>query len=125
MFADCINRLQIPDSHRWQLSKVGPTPPHEGDQRRFVRHYAVNKAMLECRQSLPALPRKGEKHVVMVLDLSRGGVRMFHSEQLFPGERLFLTLAKEKRLPVEIAWCQKVGPQCYQVGARFSLDGPK
>jgi hypothetical protein len=125
MFTDCIDRLQIPESHRSLLNRVGPTPPHEGDQRRFVRHYAVSKATLECQQSLPALPRKKEKHAVMVLDLSRGGVRLFHSEQLYPGERLFLTLTKEKRMAVEIAWCQKIAPLCYQVGARFLLEGPK
>lgn len=122
MFSDCFHRLQIPDSHQHLLAKTGPTPPHAGDGRRFARRYAIAKAVLEYQPSLPALKRENEKHCVLVLDLSRGGLRFFHSEQVFPGERLIVTLTEDKRLPIEIAWCQRVSPQCYQVGARFCLQ---
>jgi len=117
---DCLNRLVIPESHKKLLEKSGVANPYDGDQRRYVRRYAITKAVLHYQSSLPALPRIQENHLVVILDLSRSGVGFFHSEQLFPCERGTLILSKEKQLPIEIAWCQRVAENCYQIGAKFA-----
>jgi hypothetical protein len=114
-----LDRLVVPENQRQLLERAGVVPSFDGDVRRFPRCYAVGRAELRCYQGLPAFSRPQERHAIMMIDLSRGGIGFLHSEQLFPGERAVVALAGGKEVHVEVQWCRRLGEQCYQVGGRF------
>jgi hypothetical protein len=112
--------VQLPDA--W-LEKYGHrAPPMENDQRRFPRVACGGlnaKAALEYRSTLPAHPRDEVTWAIYPVSVSRGGMAFLHSEPLYPGEKFFIRLSDEKSYDVEVARCRRVGPRCFEIGARF------
>lgn len=111
--------VQLPAS--W-LERYGEhAPPMEHDQRRFPRLACGShaKAALEYRATLPSRPRDAISWAVYPVSISRGGLAFLHSEQLFPCEKFQISFADGKNIEIEIARCRRIGPRCFEVGARF------
>jgi hypothetical protein len=120
MSSEIISRLRVPEDVSKGLLERRAAPPQELDTRRFPRRYLVAQAVVEYRDGLPAHPRHPQRHNVVVADLSRGGLRFLHSEQLFPGELAIIQIAAGKQMHIEVARCRKIADCCYEVGAMFS-----
>ncbi len=112
------HRLLLPDSLSGFLAKRGPMPPVSNDQRRFPRFYYPASALLYGEQLLPAFPRDIGRPVIMTKDISRTGVSLLHTSQLYPGEvlRLQLPCAEKKLIVVR---CQQRAEACFEVAGFF------
>jgi len=92
-------------------------PPNQS--RRFVRQHFPTKALLELTTSLPAITRDYGKYVVLMSDISRQGACFLHHAQLFPGERVELTLPTG-RIPYTVMRCVRHNDRCFEVGAELA-----
>lgn len=101
------------------FSKRGPVPSVYDDARRFPRFYyrsevpATIYPLAEVEQASPIVC------TLLTRDLSRGGINVLHTSQLFPGQRIDLTLADGVRRSVEVVWCRRLATRCWSVGCRF------
>ena len=114
--------VQLPQRLRDGLEKSAVAPVPDDDARRWRRIYCRGekcRAALGLRPSLPALPRETSWHNVYTNDFSKQGCGFFHSAVLYPGERLYLVLLTGVRRLIEVAWCRRLGENCYAVGAKF------
>ena len=115
----CQDNLLIPDELKGTLERSGVAPSQAGDVRRHPRYRLRLRAAIEYLSELPAFTRQSELHAVRLLDISCGGVGFLHSEQLFPCERLLVTLRDGTTRAVEVACCRRVGHQRYHIGTHF------
>jgi hypothetical protein len=104
------------------FEKQGAVGTHWEDWRQFPRFYCRTAAALEVESTLPAMPRPRQAQRVYVSDVSRVSIAILHSEQLFPGERLRLTLLDGITRPMHVARCRRIAVNCYEIAAR--LDAP-
>ncbi len=114
--------VQLPAELAEDFERTGPAPSRPDDLRSSPRFYCQGKShvgAIEYRQSLPAIARTSAWHRVYTVDISRGGIGLLHSEQLFPGEQVRLLLANNKSFTIEIVWCRRLGEKCYRLGAQF------
>jgi hypothetical protein len=98
-------------------SSVPSAKPDE--RRRFPRRQLRMRAVMDLRQSLPAIERERAFHCVYLRDISRTGIGFLHADELFPGEECRLILP-QKELHLNIVLCRRQGPRCYVIGARFN-----
>jgi hypothetical protein len=98
------------------FQRRGPLAPREDETRRFVRQHFPTRALMELATSLVAIPREYAKYVVLMKDISRQGACFLHIAQLFPGERVELTLSTG-RIPYTVMRCRRYNDCCYEVGA--------
>ena len=113
--------VTLPPEWKDFYRRRGPQQSQPGDNRRFVRSHFPTKALIEVEQTLPAFPRPRETHVVLMKDLSRQGVGFLHAAQLFPGERVRLSLATG-RLVYMVTRCIRHNDACYEIGAELTRD---
>ena len=95
--------------------------PYQEDGRRFLRRNFRTECILELKQSIVTISRRHQYYHVYTKDLSRSGIGILHSQQLFPGERAQLWLPTAK-MSVCVARCYKHNSSCYEIGVRFG-DG--
>jgi hypothetical protein len=57
---------------------------------------------------------------LLTRDLSRGGMNLVHTDQLYPGQRIDLVLLDGVLRTVEVCWCRRLANRCYSVGCRFT-----
>jgi hypothetical protein len=99
------------------FAMTGALPASLHDVRRYPRFFyrSVGEATI-----YPVSNKELPKHCFVVTrDLSRGGVGLLHNEQLFPGQRLDITLNGEVPRPAEVQWCKRHSWGLYAVGCRF------
>lgn len=111
-------RLRIPDSLRAFLNKRGPTPPVANDLRRFPRFYYPCSAVATNGEMLPAFPRELGRVVVVTKDLSRTGISLLHTDQIYPGEtlRLWLPCGEKQLLVIR---CEQKADDCFEAAGFF------
>ncbi len=108
------------------FDKTGPVGTRWEDLRQFPRFYFRTAAALEIEPGLPALPRPRRTERVYVKDISRAAVAILHSEQLYPGERLRLTLIDGAERFATVNRCRRVQAECYEVAGLFdALEAPR
>jgi hypothetical protein len=89
-----------------------------------------NRAQARWKMSLASLleVQRDEWHIVRLIDVSRSGLAFYHSEQLFPTERLQILFKSQRilrllnstsRRYIEVVRCRYVQRNCYEVGACF------
>lgn len=122
--------VRLPLQLQQDFEKTGATPPIPDDLRAGGRIYCRGKghrAALECRQSLPALPRETRWCGVYTTNFSRTGCGFLHGEILYPGERMRLVLLTGVPRMVEVVRCRRLADECFEVGVRFIAagDSPK
>ena len=115
----------LPDFLRDDFERRGLAATGRDESRRYpryhVRGHAYRAAIRYC-QSLPALARPPAVAGVLTTTISRGGVGFLHSEQMFPQEQAQLVLANGAGRMIQVSWCRRLGPRCFEVGARFLED---
>jgi PilZ domain-containing protein len=105
------------DHEFFELS--GPLPTAWDENRRYPRFY-----FRTCAEAIIHPLRGGQDSTaapcfLLTRDISRGGVGLVHSQQLFPGQRLDVVLNGELPRPVEVVWCRRWTHGRYVVGCRF------
>jgi hypothetical protein len=109
----------LPSEWKDFFQRRGPLTAIGDDGRRFARQHFPMRALLELTTSLAAIPREYGRHVVLMRDLSRQGVSFLHAAQLFPEERVELTLPTG-RILYTVVRCQRHNDRCYEVGAMLA-----
>jgi hypothetical protein len=120
-------RVQLPPALREDFERSGALAVPADDVRahgRVLCRGERHRAALGLRQSLPALPREIAWHGVYTNDFSKLGCSLFHSETLYPGERLSLILLTGIEKSIEVAWCRRLDTNCYAIGAQFIASVP-
>ena len=51
--------------------------------------------------------------------MSRGGILIVHSQELFPAEQMTMVLPDFKTRFIEVTRCRRIQDCCYEVGAVF------
>ena len=100
------------------FSKSGPLPTAFDEDRRHPRFYY--RARLDA--AIHPLGASGQPPLACSLlarDLSRGGMNLVHSEQVYPGQRIDLVLTDGTSRAVEVMWCRRMAHRCYSIGCRF------
>ncbi len=92
------------------------------DQRRYPRFYFRSCADATIYPLQPGA--EPIQCVVVTRDVSRGGIGLLHTAQLFPGQRLDLVLNGELSKTLEVVWCRRVADNSYSVGCRFKEPDP-
>jgi hypothetical protein len=101
---------------------TGPLPTAWDEHRRFPRFY-----FRSCAELL-IYPLRGERdpeeppRFVLTRDLSRGGMSLVHTEQLFPTQRLEIILNGAAPRSLEVMWCRRWTHGRYVIGCRFVAD---
>jgi hypothetical protein len=121
LLAECRDELVIPIEAEWLVAQTGYAKSTEVERRRFPRLRTHLRLPMQLLSTLPALPREEAWHAVRVIDLSKLGVGLLHSAQLYPRERVRLAVKSGLQL-AEVNWCQRVGDHCFRVGCRFITD---
>lgn len=105
------------------FTKSGPMPTAWDEARRFPRFYyrARVQATIYPFRGAPQPPVECD---VLTRDLSRGGLNLVYTEQLFPGQRIDLKLLDGVERTVEVCWCRRLAQRCYSVGCRFAGPTP-
>ncbi len=119
--AHCL--VELPADWEHVERQRGRKPRVDDERRRFMRSYYPTQSLLEVDQSIDAIERGRQFHVIYVLDLSRNGMGFFHHAQLFPGEQLTLWLPTGKR-SCAVARCLRRDARCYEVGVTFEQIAP-
>jgi hypothetical protein len=104
------------------FNMTGPMPTVWNDNRRFPRFY-----FRSCAEALIYPLRAAEDPTpaqcfVLTRDLSRGGVGLVHCQQLFPGQRVDVTLNGQPPRQVEVVWCRRWTHNRYIIGCRFTTN---
>jgi len=106
----------------------GPMPTAWDDHRRHPRFYFRSCAEAYIHPLRGQLDPTAPPCFLLTSDLSRSGVSLVHTEQLFPGQRLDLILNGESPRRTEVMWCRKWDSERFAIGCRFvsvpSEDGP-
>jgi hypothetical protein len=100
------------------FAKAGPLPTAWDEARRFPRFYYRAKVQATIHPFRGA-PQPAVECTVLTRDLSRGGLNLIHTEQLYPGQRIELLLLDGVKRVVEVCWCRRLANRCYSVGCRF------
>lgn len=111
--------VELPPSWKDYVGKSGSAVPVAEQTRSFVRRYFCTAAALQCRQTFAALHRPEAWHRVYTKDMSRDGLSFFHSEQLFPRERIRIVLIDGTQRILDIICCRRIQARCFEVEARF------
>jgi hypothetical protein len=105
------------DNEFFQMS--GPMPTAWDEHRRHPRFYFRSCAEAFIHPLRGQLDPNAPPCFLVTRDLSRGGVSLIHTEQLFPGQRLDLILNGEPPRASEVVWCRRWGNDRFAVGCRF------
>jgi hypothetical protein len=109
----------IPASMEDFFSKQGLVPARDDERRKFARRYFRKPAIAHLTTSLPAFVRKQEQIVVYSADLSLSGVGFLSDRELYPGERIQLTIPQMGTKKVLIQRCIRLAERCFCSGAQF------
>jgi hypothetical protein len=115
--------VSIESDHEF-FELTGPLPTAWDEHRRFPRFYFRSCAEMIIH------PLRGERNAdaparfVLTRDLSRGGMSLIHTEQLFPTQRLEIILNGEPK-NLEVVWCRRWTDGRYVVGCRFVFDSKR
>ena len=101
------------------FSKTGPVPVTMDDIRQFPRYFF--RFCFTAKIQPGRHHSEARQHMLLTRDLSRGGLSLVHTEQLFPGQRLVVELNDAPRT-IEVQWCRRAAKQRYLVGCRFVKD---
>jgi hypothetical protein len=104
------------------FAKAGPLPLHWDDKRRFPRFYYRSRTQALVFPVCAVHELSAAACSVLTRDLSRNGVSVVHSEQLFPGQRIDLTLSDGQIRTMTVTWCRRIADGRYYAGGQFSAS---
>jgi hypothetical protein len=106
------------------FTKSGPLPTAWEEVRRFPRFYYRARVQAVIHPMPGGQRGEAVKRCLLARDISRGGINLLHSEQLFPGQRIDITLNEATSHSVEVLWCRRLANRCYAIGCRFFKAEP-
>jgi hypothetical protein len=109
----------LPSEWKDYFERRGPQTWQGDEIRRYVRSHFPMPALMEVTKTLPALPREAARHVVLMKNISRQGSSFLHADQLFPGERVELTLPTGRRA-YTVVRCVRHNARCFEVGTELA-----
>ena len=102
------------------FAKAGPKPVALNDHRRHPRFYFRSAAEVTIH------PIRGDgkpaRTFVLTQDLSRSGFSMVHAAQLYPGQRLDVSLNGKPPILAVVSWCRRLPDKHFSIGCEFSND---
>jgi PilZ domain len=101
------------------FTKSGPLPTAWQEVRRFPRFYFRARVPAVIHPMSGGQGGEAVKCCLLARDLSRGGINLLHSVQLFPGQRIDIALNDAASRSVEVVWCRRLANNCYAIGCRF------
>ena len=101
------------------FTKSGPLPTAWEEVRRFPRFYFRARVQAVIHPLPGGQGGEAVKCCLLARDLSRGGINLLHNLQLFPGQRIDITLNEAAPRSVEVVWCRRLANHCYAMGCRF------
>lgn len=110
--------IELPAGMENFFRETGPLPSMAGDERKAARLRVRAKSVAISEVRLHAWPRQTDPYGVYISDISRYGVGFLSAEQFFPEEQVRLILPAFW-LVAQVARVRKLGPNCYQIGARL------
>lgn len=111
--------IQLPATMDRFFQETGPANSIKDDERVAARLRVRTKCLLLSELPLPAFPRPAEPIGIYMSDISRHGLGFLASESLLPEEEVRLILPTFW-LRAIIARTRRLGPNCYEVGARLT-----
>ena len=115
-------RVVLPAEWTDFFERRGPQLHYGEDSRRFIRTHFPAKALMELGATHASIPREFERHVVLMKDISRGGVGFLHSAQLYPNERVALVFPTGRRSYI-VMRCLRHNDLCFEIGAELAASG--
>ena len=114
-------QVRVPKKMVDFFTQRGPLPTVPNEMREFPRFHHPARAILKLDQSLPTIPRQHELFCVVTRDISRGGIKFYHAQQLFPSEqiKIWLTTGIHDAFVVR---CIRHNEHCYEIGAEFGEE---
>jgi hypothetical protein len=110
--------IQLPPHMERFFQESGLVASLPGDERRAARLMIRTRCILLPEAPLPAFPRPGIPAAVYTSDLSRNGIGFLSPYQYYPEEDVRLILPT-MWLRGTIARSRRLGPNCFQIGARL------
>lgn len=89
------------------------------DSRRFPRRNTRGQCLLVPDSTYANCGHNSASQDVLLCDLSRGGVRLLHGGELFPGETCQLTFSSGTSLRLKVVWCRCLERGIYSSGCLF------
>ena len=119
--SDNIESDNVESDHEFRefFELSGPMPTAWDEHRRHPRFYFRSCAEAFIHPLRGQLDPTSPPCFLVTRDLSRSGVSLIHTEQLFPGQRLDLILNGEAPRPAEVVWCRRWDKERFAVGCRF------
>lgn len=110
LWNDLNVRAALPCTEEAYFGSSGATPTSPDSRRRYRRLRVRGRA---------AVKRGGETLGAYASDVSPGGIGFFSPVQLFPKEKVFVTIEDCDPMELVITRCRRVRPQCYSCGGTF------
>jgi hypothetical protein len=101
------------------FSKSGPLPMRWSEVRRFPRFYCRSEASARISPPRAITWDETKSLPVITCDVSRGGLGFLCGEQLFPEQRLEITMPDEATFALKVVWCRRLAAARYAVGCVF------
>ncbi len=89
------------------------------DSRRFPRRNTHGQCLLVPDSTYANCGHSSASQDVLLCDLSRGGAKLLHGGELFPGETCELTLPSGTNLRLKVVWCRRLERGIYSSGCHF------
>jgi hypothetical protein len=112
--------IQLAESEKDFFVRRGPVPTTWDDVRRHPRFYYRTCITARIFSPHSVGSGNGELHHVLARDISRSGLSVLHSVQLYPGQRVVLRLRDGTQCATTVRWCRRLGERCYAAGCSFA-----
>lgn len=96
----------------------GYSPSTVDEKRRRARLAVRDEARVAFANTPNRYQERADQELyALVKDLSRGGIAILYHEQVFP-EDMFRVYFQSRTVTAIAVRCRKLGPKCFEVGAR-------
>ena len=111
-------QIQLPEEMSGFFQESGPMSSMQGDERRAARMRVRTRCLALSEVRLHAFPRPALPEGIYTTDISRHGVGFLSNHQYFP-EEIVRLLLPAFWLTARVVRARRLGPKCFQVGARL------
>ena len=108
--------VELPENWQDFHERKGAMPFAQDERRRFARMYFRHPVILETLPTLPAIPRRHEFFSALSKDISREGISLLHTQQLFPCEEITIWTPVGK-LSGSVVRCTRHNDNCFEIAA--------
>jgi hypothetical protein len=115
-----VQPIPLPPINNELLELTAGSERQWSDSRRFPRKNTCSPCLLVPESTYLDAGYASPVQHVLLRNLSRGGVRLLHGSELFPGENFELKLPTGKKLRLKVVWCVRHQPGVYVTGCHFN-----